>query len=312
MFEELADMAQAVTEESATSALEETQETSVNAESETATGESEVDAQGETTETSGSAPDLDKRTKELIRQRQQRREAEKRAAEAEAQAAYYKGLAEGRGGKPAQEAKPTDEFVAPVKPDISQFMDEEGLVDFDLFETAKEQYTLDMAEYRAYSRIQQERAKEEQARMQQAEAVKRAEASKVFIAKAQEMAKTDPEILDFIENPDFLGDEAHPYAEAIAASIVQSTPAMLRYLHDNPAAVKELYAAPNRDALIRTFGKLEAKVEALKPAPTRKVSTAPSPLKTVLSGGGEIDKPLSEITSMEEYAARRKASGRYK
>ena len=310
MFEELADMAQAGTEESATSTPEETQDTSVTAGSEAA-GESEVDAQGETTETPGSAPDLDKRTKELIRQRQQRREAEKRATEAEAQAAYYKGLAEGRGSV-QQGAKIPDENAAPVRPDISQFMDEEGLVDFDSFEMAKEQYTLDMAEYRAYSRIQAERTKEEQSRAQQAEAVEQAEAGKVFMAKAQELAKTDPEIMDFIENPDFLGDEAHPYATTIAASIVQSTPAMLRYLHDNPNAVKELYAAPNRDALIRTFGKLEARLESLKPAPTRKVSGAPNPLKTVMSGGAEVDKALNEITSMEEYAARRKAQGKYK
>jgi hypothetical protein len=257
-------------EESEPSAIEnpaqETEETSDIA----ATDESAAD-EGQATEGEGEQrPEQPKVVKELIHTR-------KRAQQAEQEAAYWRGVAEGL-----------------IKPDTQpQTQQPQGDVPPDRYEfDSDEDYQKAMIRYEVRQEIKKET---EQIRLE----AERTRMDKTFAQRIQEAAKTDPELLNIVRDPTV------PISEAMAYHIKSSElgPQIVRYLSNNRNEASRLMLLHPIQAAAE-LGKIEAKLSQ-PPPETKKVSQAPEPAKPVGSNrGASNDVDLDKIP-IDEYMKRR-------
>lgn len=219
-----------------------------------------------------------KAVEELKAQRKKRQDAEREAA-------YWKGVAEGRGKQepsvPAQETSPSAP-VTPVAPKLDQFET------YEQYEAAKDEYLVQLAEHRAIQRIQT---------TQQQQAVQAA--AQAFQKRIDAAVKEDPSLAGVLADPTL------PRNSTMVAVVQESenAPKLLRWLDQNRDEAQRIATLPPLQAA-REMGIIEAKITfAPKQEPVRVVSAAPAPITTVTTtSSAAVDE---DLLSMEEYHKRR-------
>jgi hypothetical protein len=265
-----------------------------------------------TEEAKGSEPK--KIVKELISIRKRAQTAEERVRELEAENRVFKGLQPGA-QQPAQPpaVAPTG---PPAPPDPEQF---EGGRYSDEYEKELEGYRVAKVKYDIKQEQEQERRLGDQ-RAQQ-EAVQKIE--RTFQERIDTAAEEDPEILT-IQN-----DQTLPLSFAMATVLKESdvSPKLLRYLSDHRDEARAIFdLAPswidpgtnrimqrgNPLAAAHAIGRLEAKLTTApvtptpKPTPTRIVTAAPEPVKTVGDHGeGSPVNQLDDSTPTADWIKER-------
>ena len=210
-------------------------------------------------------PKIEKRFSEITRQREEARQEAQREREARANLeARIKELE----GRPAQQQQQSEQ-----EPQPHQFQD--------AFEYAKA-----LTDYRVEQRLEEERQKVENAKVQEAR-------QKVLgdWAKKVETAKT--ELPDFEEMVSSATDVVIP--DHIRDAIIESDvgPKILYHLAENPELAKDLSSWSATRAM-REIGKLEARFEVPKTeskAPAVK-SKAPEPIQPIRANG-KADLPIN-------------------
>jgi hypothetical protein len=212
---------------------------------------------------------------ELIAQRKKRQDAEREAA-------YWKGVAEGRGKQETPVVQPPSAPVAPVAPKLDQFET------YEQYETAKDEYLLQTAEHRAMQRIQAAQA---------AQTVQTAE--QTFQKRIDAAVKEDPSLVDVLRDPTL------PISVHMIPVLKESenAPKLLRWLDQNRDEARRIATLPPMQAA-REMGILEAKISfAPVVEPPKRVSSAPEPVKPVAStSSATVDE---DALPMEEYHKRR-------
>lgn len=215
----------------------------------------------QTTDAEGSEPS--KAVKELIAQRKKRQAAEQEAA-------YWRGVAEARGGQkpdatpqaPAQQAP-----AVPVPPVLDNFET------FEEYEAAKDEYLVQKAEYTLMQKLQQRQQQEKVAQVHNA-----------FWSKVDALENEDPHIKDTVTA---VGNMVTP---VVADLVVQSELGieLVKHFHKNPAEAKRISMLPPVLAA-KELGALEAQLKYTpKPTPPKQVSAAPEPIPTVTPAGNAI------------------------
>jgi hypothetical protein len=249
--------------------------------------ESEVKDEAQPTEERKQNPKLEKRFSEITKQREEARKEAQREREAREQLEAR--LKELEGKSAPKEAPKADE-----KPLPSQFTD--------AFEYAEA-----LANWSAEQAIKnREKADAERKANEDRQKLITSWQSKLEQAK-QEM----PDYEDMVASSDVVvSDEIR---DAILDSDVG--PKILYHLAENPDVAQKLSGMSVRNAL-RELGKLEARMEATKEAPTRSEpvvpvsSKAPAPIVPISSGrsvGPMIDSEGRVTGSFAEYKAARRA-----
>ncbi len=198
----------------------------------------------------------------------------RRAQQAEAEAAYYRGLAEGRAaGAPLPGTTPTAEGPPA----------EEAFENYEDFLVAKARYEVRQEE-------QQNRARE---------AARTRESS--WNARLSAAAAEDPELLDAVNDPSL------PISAAMAEAIKESElgPKVLRHLADHPEEAAKI-ARLGPIAAAREIGRLEHALGSAK-AEVKKVSGAPTPIPTVTGASAGSDVVDEDKLSTAEWMARENA-----
>ena len=239
---------------------------------ETTEGAASVTAEEKPTE---GAPEQSKAVKELISVR-------KRAQLAEAELAHFKSLATQTATPEAKADTKAEPLVMPKSEDFKTW---------DEFEDAKGEYYIAKAEERFAAKYNTNLQKHN------TEAIEKDFQERIALATE--------------ENPileDILADKNLTISPAMAEVIKGSdmSPQLLIYLNDNRKEAKRLsLLSPVMAA--REMGKLEATIAtAPKPAPPKKISSAPEPIKTV-SGVGET-KVDEDKLPIDDWVARRNAA----
>ena len=284
------DSALQTTDSSTTSPTDTT--TSPNPEQQAAPGtaeeQSDTSNHAETTDTDidtqGADPKVDGRTLEGREYKKLRN----RAQTAEQKADQYEKLLlemlarQGQSLNPNQQAptanSPKPETnVPPERPTFEQFMDEDGNYDHDAYEHANAQYIQDLVDYKVSQTVQTIQSRQE-TEARTTSMIQR------FDSSWNAYIKDHPEVSEL--SVDDILDVRHPSTQAIAQELLQSDPRVLHYLNDNPQIVDHLYTLSSPAAIAREFGKLEATAKSsFKPAPVKRVSAAPQPIKPVAPAG---------------------------
>jgi len=230
------------------------------------------------TEEEGSEP---KAVRELKEQRKKRQQAQQEAA-------YWKGVAEGRiqpqsnTPAPQTQAPVSTQLVAPKLDDFETYEE---------FESAKETYLVEKAKRAFTQEIQQ--------RMQQTESQK---IEMAFQERLAQEAENDPSISEIALDPTL------PVSDAMASILKRSqlAPQILKYLHNNRTEAASIARMPPMEAAYK-LGIVEAGLKAApKTPPPKKVSMAPEPIKTVQTSGSQtIDEDKLPV---DEWIARRNAT----
>lgn len=222
-----------------------------------------ANAANETTETRA-----EKRIKQLVAKQK----------DAETDAAYWRGVAEGRNATPG--AAPAPAGDTPPTPEQFDSYDDYLYADFK-------------------HRMKREQAQETVVKTQ-------AEAHQRFMEKVNQEAESEPEILEIMNDRTFLPLN-NPMSTMIANAIKETEipTQVMRHLHTNRADLQRLYNM-NPFAAAREIGKIEQRLINLnKPEPVRKVSQAPEPLKTLQPQGSQnVD---IEKISIEDFVKKRNA-----
>jgi len=203
--------------------------------------------------------------------------------DAERDAEYWRGVAEGRAaGQPATPAMPGADAGGPSGPTPTP----EQFESYDDFLYAEFKH----------------RASKEAAITRQTQA--QAEVHQKFMEKVNQEAEADPEILDILRDARFLPN-SNPMSGVIASAIKESdvSPQIMRHLHKNQGELQKLYQM-TPVAAAREIGKLEQRLLSLnKPEPVRKVSQAPEPIKTLEPKGSQL--PDMEKIPMDDFVKKR-------
>jgi hypothetical protein len=260
--------------------------------SESVASETTTEATQKTSQTpviDGSAPEGDsKAVRELKEQRRRRQEAERIAQEKIEEAAYLRGQleAQNRTGGTQTRTTQTQETVAPVEPKLENFES------YDAFEAAKGRYYVDLAKH--------------EMRQEYTQTVQRSTVQKqdeVFAARIAEAIKTDPDFSDIARSPSFKSTPMSP-AEFSVIKDSEVAPKILFYLYNNPDEATRI-SRLNPFTAAKEIGRIEDRIlTPPKAEPTKKISDAPPPIKTVSSERATVDEDLTKV-SMAEFARRR-------
>ena len=220
-----------------------------------------------------------KAVKELIAQRKKRQAAEQDAA-------YWRGVAEGRSPKaePAPVVPVTTEIKAPQLDDFETYED---------FEVAKEEYVLARAEQRVMTKLQQEKVQQETRQVTQ-----------TFWEKVETLAESDPYLKDEIA---VVGRNVNPL---VADLVVKSEVGidLVHYLSKNPQEATRISQMQPMQAAME-LGKLGAQIKAApKPEPPKRVSAAPEPIPTVTPAGNVVED--EDKLPIDQWVARRNAAAK--
>jgi hypothetical protein len=211
----------------------------------------------------------------------------KRAQEAESEAAYFRGLAEGRKTESAPVKEQKVEIPAyPVPaPRIEQFDS------VDLYEAAREKFIKDSTKWE----IQQEQeVRTRQDRLQQFESR--------WQENLRKASATIPDIERIVNSPNLIINRA----SAFAVKDSEAGPQIIKYLHDNPEEARRIYGL-SEVASAREIGKLEIKLTtspAQTTTTTNRISQAPDPVKPIGSTGSLITADPEKIP-IDEFMAKR-------
>jgi hypothetical protein len=225
-------------------------------------------------EVQGSEPD--KRTKELIAQRKRRQQAEQDAA-------YWKGVAEGR--------VKTETPTAPVVPVASTVFTPPTSDQFETweeFEQARDAYVINRAKTEFVREIQEQSRRQEAAKTQE-----------TFQQKLAAAETDDPDIRATVKS---VGSMVSPLiAELVVGSEMGID--LVRYFDQNPKEAMRLSRLMPLEAA-KAMGMIETQIKLKpKPEPAKKVSQAPEPIPTIVPAGSiavnEEDLPI------DQYIARR-------
>jgi len=241
MAEQTTEIVASDTTQTQTEIQDQTQQT------ETTVASEATDASTETTEaTQGAEPKVEGKEYQKLRQR---------AQQAERDAEYYKGLAEGRDKKPEVQAK------APVAPPKL-----ESFENYDDFLVAKAKYEV---------RIENEQAES----FKEHEKVVTAYKTRLNTAvmKFPDLLREEQAIVRLIQTT---GNA--PLARAIIES--ELSPEIVNHLYMNPQEANRI-AALGPVASAREIGRLEAKLQTASKAEPNKISQAPEPIKAVGNRG---------------------------
>jgi len=255
--------------------------------SESVASETTTEATQKTSQTpviDGSAPEGDsKAVRELKEQRRRRQEAERIAQEKIEEAAYLRGQLEAQN---RTETRTTQTTVAPVEPKLENFES------YDAFEAAKGRYYVDLAKH--------------EMRQEYTQTVQRSTVQKqdeVFAARMAEAIKTDPDFSDIARSPSFKSTPMSP-AEFSVIKDSEVAPKILFYLYNNPDEATRI-SRLNPFTAAKEIGRIEDRIlTPPKAEPTKKISDAPPPIKTVSSERATVDEDLTKV-SMAEFARRR-------
>lgn len=236
-----------------------------------------------------SAPtgDIPKSVEELKEQRKKRQQAEQEAA-------YWRGVAEGRNQQPA--AQPT----APQPQPVAQPPKLDDFESYAEWEVAKDKYILDQAATEAEKRLQQKiQAQQQQQKIQ--------EQVGSYQKRIFEAAEEDPTILDIAQDPTL------PARNPGVVSVVMQSdvaPDLVRWLHNNR---KDASRINNLDPILaaKEMGVIEERIKNKpKPEPPKKVSQAPEPIPTITpSGSVTVDE---DNLPMDQWMARRNKAVGYR
>ena len=230
-----------------------------------------VDDQGTIEDPQGAKPS--KVVSELIAQRKKRQAAEQEAA-------YWKGLAEGRGKQEPPVIAPSP--MAPAAPKLDQFET------YEQYEAAKDEYLVQLAEKRVAAKFVETQQR------QQAETVEQ-----TFQKRIDAAVKDDPSLVDVLRDPTL------PISTHMIPVLKESenAPKLLRWLDQNREEARRIASLPPMQAA-REMGIIEAKISfAPVVEPPKKVSAAPEPVKTVTPTSSAIVE--EDKLPMDEYHKRR-------
>jgi hypothetical protein len=204
--------------------------------------------------------------------------------DAAAEAAYWRGVAEGRAN-----ATPG---AAPIVPGATAVGDEPPKPE--QFESYDDYLYADFEHRRKKQDVQANIAKAQ------------AETHERFMEKVNKEAETDPEVLDILQDRTFLPLN-NPMSTLIANAIKETeVPTdVMRHLHSNRGELQKLYGM-TPFAVAREIGKIEQRLINLnKPEPVRKISQAPKPLKTLEPLGSQV--PDLDNMPIEDFVKKRNA-----
>lgn len=235
----------------------------------------------QTTEVEGAEPS--KTVKELISQRKRRQDAEREAA-------YWRGVAEGKGHQAEPAVAPRPEQTAspdamPVLPVLDNFET------FEEYEQASRRYTVDLAKYELRQEENQRSTRQQKQTVQQ-----------TFWEKVDNHEQQDPAIRDEINH---VGRMVSP---VVADLVVESEVGieLVKYLAANPKEAQRLSQLHPLMAA-KEMGVLEAQVKFKpKAEPPKRISQAPEPIPTITPAGSVAEFDPEKAT-MEEYYAHRMA-----
>jgi len=212
---------------------------------------------------------------ELIAQRKKRQDAEREAA-------YWKGRAEGRVESEPPKTTPPPGPTVPLAPKLDQFET------YEQYEVAKDEYLLQTAEHRAMQRLQADQQRQTAQTVEQ-----------TFQKRIDAAVKDDPSLADVMRDPT-LPISAH-MIPVLKES--ENAPKLLRWLDQNREEARRIANLPPLQAA-REMGIAEARLSFAPVAePPRKVSAAPEPVKTVTpTSSATVDE---DNLPMEEYHKRR-------
>jgi hypothetical protein len=203
-----------------------------------------------------------------------------RQRDAERDAAYWRGIAEGR--KPVEEATPAPTETGP--PHVESF-------------PVYDDYLVAKAKFEMRQELQRDEAAREAVVVKQ----QRSKVDQEFRTRIEEAAKTDPDILSVLE------DRTLPVSTTMAEIIKESEagPRILRHLSNNRQLAARL-AQLTPFVAAKELGKLEAQILSTpKPEPPKKISQAPEPIKP-LDAKGNLPVDLAEIP-IDDFMKRRNA-----
>ncbi len=213
---------------------------------------------------------------ELIAQRKKRQDAEREAA-------YWRGVAEGK-GKPETPPAPQPSPTVPVAPKLDQYET------YEQYEAAKDEYLLQTAEHRAMQRMQASQ-----------QATVAATVEQTFQKRIDAAVKEDPSLVEVLRDPT-LPISAH-MIPVLKES--ENAPKLLRWLDQHRDDARRIASLSPMQAA-REMGILEAKLSfAPAPEPPRRVSAAPEPITPVTPTSSAIVD--EDALPMEEYHKRRTA-----
>lgn len=239
-----------------------------------------------TPEQDGSEPEgSGKAVKELIHTR-------KRAQEAEREAAYWRGLAEGRAGAGAPQEAP--EQVRPQGPPPRP--EQEDFETYEEFNAARERWMDDMVDYRAAQ------IRDSVLQRTVVDSVQQA-----FVRRLDEAVKGAPQLNKAF---DVVGRAiSQPMADYIKLS--PQGPQLLLYLHqhmDDTARLAKTHPVLALGELGQIAAKFAAPATPAPPAaPAPQKSNAPPPVKPVVNNGAPVEVPLDKMEIDEFMATRNKA-----
>ena len=255
----------------------------------------QADSETQTTEEEGSEPEVkeQKVVRELKEQRRKRQEAERRNVAVTAEAAYWKGVAEGKGKStgPANVVAETNE--APVPPKIDDFESIEA------YDTAREEYLEKKLEWKLQSKREADIKANE-------EAVKLTEMQKIDSAFAERMEAAIDEDPELATIRDSVGRAITPNM-GVAIKQSENAPDIIRYLNDNRKEIDRIKVL-NPIAQVRELVKIENKIMNPTNTEAKNITQAPKPVKTVNASKGAIvsvdDEKLSTAEWMEKERQR--------
>jgi hypothetical protein len=230
--------------------------------------------------------------------------------EAEKEAAYWRGVAEG-GGKKVESKPAVVETGPPAPPPRPARLNSANFDTWDAFEDAQaklnEEYQTKREEYVA-AKVKYEVAQERKAETHGQTQNQKAEEYRKRLAKAVE---SDPEIQDIANNWNVPGQYQLPLNATMQDAILESDvgPEMLRHLHNNKADAARI-ARLSPVAAVRELVKIENEILDKSKTQPPKVSNAPPPI-TPLSTKGAVNvdddhRPAKDVIA--EY--RRQSAGR--
>ncbi len=259
------------------------------------TGDSGTQPAPETPKDQGAGPSgVERRIQQLVARQ---REAERREAARSEEAAYWRGIAEGRirpanngGGTPLSpnpfggvSPQPYLPAGAPEFPALADFERSED------YEEARTRCVVEKAKWDLKQELEAHRVRETQG-----------EIERRYRARMAAAAGSDPELLE-IEN-----DTTLPVSLPMALAIKESeaAPQVLRYLsahRDEAARISRM----NPIAAAREIGRIEAMAEVPShPRDLRTVSQAPEPVRPVGGTKGSIETD-DERVPIDEFVRRR-------
>jgi hypothetical protein len=216
----------------------------------------------------------------------------KRAQQAEADAAYYKALAQAGSGQglPPQAPNLSHDPQKPVTsiPQTTTAPRSEDFETWDEYESAKEAHLLAKAGQVFMQDFQRNMQLHNQQQVEVA-----------FQQKIDKAAEENPVLKSIVV------DQTMPISAAMAEVIKSSDagPELLLYLHNNRTEAANIR---NMSPIVaaKELGRIEAMLAAKpKPTPPRRVSMAPEPVKTVVSKGSSVID--EDKLPMDEWVKRR-------